>query len=331
MAKNINFENENLGVLESHLIPYGSAIEDGDLVEICLQVYAKEDKPLTVKELVKVCHNELKDFVDDGVEDITVAVHRLMNKATLVSPGYIQRRPDDNGETTFQITDKGYAYLWDKNLHRHEKNIFDRYGKIIALNKKLNDPDREIEAHDLYALTLLAIQKLNGAAETATDIREVLENWVTPTGINAEIVESEQEKKSPLNRFQRKFHNIFSSHNLLNKEGLISYINDGKKPATWAVTTKGKALLMKRSIKERRNLNLQMQAAQVAHGMRDHLNVLAVVRPYEHLAKTKEEQETVEKFLGFIASAIERDQRLVEAIQETLANPSTAKQVKRKP
>lgn len=330
MAKNIDFENENLGVLESHLIPYSSALDDGDLVEICLQVYAKEEKPLTLKELVKVCHNELKDFVDDGVEDITVAVHRLMNKATLVSPGYIQRRPDANGETTFQITDKGYAYLWDKNLQRHEKNIFDRYGKIISLNKKLNDPDREIEGHDLYALTLLAIQKLNGTAETASDIREVLETWVTPTGINAEIVESEQEKKSPLNRFQRKFHNIFSSHNLLNKEGLIVYNDEGKKTPSWAVTTKGKALLMKRSLKERRNLNLQMQAAAVAHGIRDHLNVLAVVRPYEHLAKTKEEQEAVEKFLGFIATAIERDQKMVQTIQETLTTPTSSK-TKRKP
>lgn len=330
MTNQINFENENLGVLEGHLTPYSAAVEDGDLIEICLQVYAKEEKPLTVKELVQICHRDLKDFVDDGVEDITVAVNRLMSKATLVAPGYVQRKPDLNGETTFQITDKGYSYLWDKNIKRHEKNIFDRYGKIIALNKKLNDPDREIQASDLYALTLLAIQKLDGEAETATDIRQVLETWVTPSGINAEVNESENEKKNPLNKFQRKFHNIFSSHNLLEKEGLIAYGLNSKYKKSWAVTPKGKALLMKRSIKERRNLNLQMQAANVAHGIREHLNVLAVVRPYEGFAKTEEEREIVEKFIGLVSNTIQQDQKLIETIRSTLGTPTNPKKIKNK-
>ena len=324
------FENDSaqFGVLEGLFTPTQEALSEGDYKEVCLYVYANNDRPMTVEEIVGAVKQEFRNNV---TPDQTIqAISRMVSSPELVKPGLIKMgKTEDKSKNTYQITESGYAYLWDKLYGRTPDNVLDGFGQVIALNKKLNSPERLIESHDLYALSLLAVLRLDGQASSTADVRKVLEKWIKPSGINAEILESERKNASPMNRFQRKFHNMFSSHNHITKEGLIQAIED-KEGTVWKVTTKGKALLMKRTFKEKRNLTLQMQLSRFASSMEKNDHMLSMLNSYEPKAETEQEQRAFRTLNEMMLRQIENDRRHIMEISKTLGNPETAAPAYRK-
>jgi predicted transcriptional regulator len=313
-------ENEHLGVLEGLFDSSAAeAAKEQDMTELCLRVYAVRDK-MKSEDLVRACQEEWGAHITRP--QLIQAVNRMVSSGNLIQPGLVEKTKE-NGETMYGITEKGLAYLWKKFANRTSEGTLDKYAKVIALNKKLNHPERHIESHDLYALTLLAVSKLEGKPATPTDVRKVLESWVSPTGINAQVLESEKSYTNPQTRFQRKFHNMFSSHNQILREGLIEQIDVGDESA-WRVTEKGLALLMKRTLKEKRNLNLQMSASLLSKDLGMHVGVLQALGRYEGLAKTEDEKKSVSEFSKLVLRLVQEDSQNIHQIKAALATPETA-------
>jgi hypothetical protein len=315
-------ENEQLGVLEGMLTPFKDAVKDNDMVELCLHVYGKADGPMTVPQLVGLCREEFKGHVDN--ENMVQAVSRMISDEAMLAPGFIEKKTDAAGQLTFAVTDKGMAYLWDKLSSRNPDEVFDKFGKVMALNKKLNSPDRVIESHDLYALTLLAIMRIRKKDATATDVRKILETWVQPSGHNAEVLESEKKYPNPMNRFQRKFHNMFSSHNQIAKDGLIERVTStSESKETWRVTEKGKAVLMRRIQKDRRNLTLQMHNAVLKESLSTHVAALNLIGYYDSTSLSDEERNALMVVTRMIGAKVKEDHNQIKEISNLLATPET--------
>lgn len=321
MDENFLDKEEQIGLLEGLLSPVENALEDGDMVEACLYVYGKEDGYLSSKQLLKKCNEEFKGKADENT--MQALLSRMVSSKEMVVPGYIDIKRGEDGENLFGVTDKGLAYLWGKLVKRNSDDIFDKFGKVIAINKKLNDPDRDIESHDLYALILLAVMRIRKDEATATDVRKIIESWVTPTGKNAEPLESELKYENPLTRFGRKFHNVFSSHKVMFKKGLIEMV-DGTS-ATWRVTDKGKAVLIKRIQKDRRNLMLQMKNAAVQESLENNVLALHILSRYlKEDDITPQQNDAIGVVFDMINSKVEKDNKVVAEIASTLSNPETS-------
>lgn len=319
MAKT-TLDSEQIGVLEGMLNPRRDALEEGDVIELCLDIYAKYDKPMDIDTLIRACRAEFKDLADK-TQILQVVNHMLSPE--LKEPGYIQMTQND-GQKEYAITEKGLAYLWDNLAKRNPPEVLDKYGSVIAINKKLNAPDRKIETHDLYALMLLAVLRLDGKDATASDVCKVLVNWVKPTGINAEPLPSELKYTNPQTRFARKVHNVFSSHNNLVKDGLIVRLDDDE-VGSWRVTDAGKAVLMKRTLKERRNLTMMMQAATISQDMTRHFTAMNIVSSYGTMATTPEEKAAVAVLSDMIQRVVAKDAEQIKNIRTILGTPETAK------
>lgn len=316
-----NLGNEQVAILEGMLNPKNDALAGGDVLEMCLHVYAKHDKPLNVELLKATCEEEFGAIASK--EQISSIASCLTSK-DLLKPGYIQKSEKD-GVAEYAITDVGLAYLWDNLAMRNSEEALDKYATVIAINKKLNAPDRKIETHDLYALMLLAVLKLEHLqGATASDVCKVLVDWVKPTGINAEALPSEMKYANPQTRFARKVHNVLSSHNNLEKDGFIERL-DSDESGSWRVTGAGRALLMKRTLKERRNLTMMMQAASISKDMAHHMAAMSVVSSYGDLATTVEEKNAVTVMSRMIQTAVEKAAEQVKVIKSVLGTPETAK------
>ena len=326
-----SIENEQFGVLEGMLTPLEDAIKDNDLVELCLHVYGKAEGPMSVQDLVTLCREEFKNQIDS--EQVVQTVNRMISTETLIGPGYVAKTVEPGtGVVKFGVTDKGYAYLWDKLAQRNSDEVFDKFGRVIAINKKLNDPNREVESHDLFAISLLAVLRLrNQKSATATDVRKIVESWAQPSGRNLEVNESERKYPNPLNVFQRKFTNVFSSHNQIVKNGLMEKIADkAADEGTWRVTEKGKAVLMRRIQKDRRNLTLQMRTAALHENMGNHVLALQLITKYAtQLGLTQEQSEAFLTVTKVIGNKVREDQQQIHQISIALATPETANTAKR--
>jgi DNA-binding PadR family transcriptional regulator len=320
MAEKSFLDDDQFSVLEGMLNPRKDALEEGDLIELCLHVYAKQSGAVNIDKLITACRDEFKDL---ATKTQVVQVVNHMLSMELTEPGYIQSQMNMD-QKEYKITDKGLAYLWDNLAKRNPPEVLDRYGSVIAKNKKLNAPDRKIETHDLFALMLLAVLRLEGQDATASDVCKVLVKWVKPTGMNAEPLPSELKYTNPQTRFARKVHNVFSSHNQVENEGLIERVGE-KEVGTWRVTEAGKALLMKRTLKERRNLTMMMQAATIQKDMIGHITALNMVFSYQDLVSSEEEKMALATFSGMIQRMVKQEVEHVNNIKSVLETPETAK------
>jgi hypothetical protein len=268
-------ENDQLGVLEGLFGP-NEAAENWQIQ--CLKLYAQAEKAMTIEEIIRFTQNALPETV--GEEQRVQLVSRMVGQQDWIDQGLLTTEKNGQGDSVFAISDKGLSMLWDSAISKNSEAALERYGRVIALNKKLNAPTRVIESHDLYALTLLAILQLQKTTKkrggTSTEVRALLVDWVKPTGINAEVTESEKKYTNPLNRFERKFTNMFSSHNQIEKDGLLER-KEANGETIWNVTEAGKALLVRRTLRDHRNLNLILKANSLTDRMGSYLAVMDVL------------------------------------------------------
>jgi hypothetical protein len=313
------FENEQLGVLEG-LFTLNDTNSD-DWQTQCLQLYAMADGPMTIEDIIRFAQNTARGKLDE-TQTIQL-VSRMIAPTAWKEQGLVDCDKNDAGVDTFAISEKGLAKLWDKSLSKNSEEALDRYGCVIALNKKLNAPDRVIESHDLYALTLLAILQLNKQSKkiegTPTEIRKLLVKWVRPTGINAEVTESERKNQNPLNRFERKFTNMFSTHNQIEKDGLIRR-REKNGETSWEVTEKGKAHLVKRTLRDHKNLNLLLSANQLADKMGSYVAVMSILGGLRTGAKN---QKAFDEVLSHIDGLVQDASLRVGEIKDRLATAKT--------
>lgn len=319
-------QNEHLGVLEGMLSPPLSATTNP--VELVLHLYGRQEGPVSIEALIRQCHQEFKSHAH--AEDLLAMVTRACNphQNDLVESGYISHDASVT-PALYAITERGMARLWDLIVDRHSSNAFDKYARVIANNKKLNDPNRHIEEHDLFALTILAVGKLSSKRKdvTSTEIRTSLESWVAPTGRNAEILPSEKSNTSPMNRFQRTFHNMFSSHKSIQKAGLVAETNSGG----WVVTDKGKALVMQRTFRERRNLDYMIQSASILGEMDTHSMFLKLLQRYSNHATSATELQAMQTIGQLVDRVGKEHMDALDGIRRALETPATATAPRLKP